>query len=48
VRESVTPEGVNVRYVDKAFSIMSDVPIPYEATEYYFEVELLEDSSIPW
>jgi hypothetical protein len=45
MRNLVTPEGTESRTVKRAFSIMSDSPVPYEVTEYYFEVKVLADPS---
>jgi hypothetical protein len=42
-RTERTPEGWEVDFVNKAYSAMSNAPVPYEACEYYFEVEVLED-----
>ncbi|KAH8593580.1 ankyrin repeat-containing domain protein [Bisporella sp. PMI_857] len=47
IKKMTTLEGIHIRFVNRAFSIMSDAPVPYEVTEYYFEVELLEDSLEP-
>lgn len=36
-------DGEEVATSLRAFSVMANAPIPYEAEEFYFEIEVLED-----
>jgi hypothetical protein len=37
------PDGREMYYVFQSFSAIADAPIPYEADDYYFEIEVSED-----
>lgn len=37
------PSGEKMQFVSRAFAIIADAPIPFKATEYYFEIETLDD-----